>query len=427
MIDIRFVRQNPDAVKTAMTNRGKPQLCAEVDKLLEIDEQRRELSFKADNLKARQNKASKEIPAIKKSGGDATALLAEMKDIAEEIKGLEKEISTLEATQEDILLGLPNIPDSSVPVGKDENDNKEIKVVGTPTEFPYTPLPHWELGASLKMLDPERAAKVTGSRFNFYRGMGARLMRALMTYFLSTHTEHGYEELVPPFIVNADSARGTGQLPKFAEDMFKLEGENYYLIPTAEVPVTNFYRDEILTADELPIYHCAYSPCFRSEVGSAGRDTRGIIRQHQFNKVELVKFCEPEESFNELEKLLADAERILVGLGLPYRVVLLCTGDTGIASAKTYDLEVWMPSYGRYVEISSCSNFTDYQARRAQVRFKKERGDKAQFVHTLNGSGLAIGRTVAAIMENYQNGDGTITVPEVLRPFMGCDKIGVTK
>jgi len=320
----------------------------------------------------------------------------------------------------DILLRIPNMPHESVHEGTSEEDNKEIRRWGEQTEFSFQPLPHWELGTNLDILDFERASKVTGSRFNFLKGAGARLERALINFMLDLHSdEHGYTEVFPPFMVNKASATGTGQLPKFAEDMFKLEGLDYFLIPTAEVPVTNLYRDEILSMDDLPIYHVAYSACFRSEAGSHGRDTRGLVRTHQFNKVELVKFVAPENSYDELEKLTNDAEKVLQKLGLPYRVSQMCTADLGFTAAKKYDPEVWMPSYGRYVEISSCSNFEDFQARRANIRFRREKGSRPEFVHTLNGSGIAIGRCLAAILENYQQEDGSVIVPEVLRPYMG--------
>ncbi|HWP50977.1 MAG TPA: serine--tRNA ligase, partial [Clostridia bacterium] len=367
--------------------------------------------------------ASREIPAIKKAGGDVSAVMAEMKEIAAKVGELDQQLSALEAKQRDLALSIPNIPHASVPVGKDDSENVEIRRWGTPTEFPFEPKAHWDIGADLNILDPERAGKVTGKRFHFYRGLGARLERAIINYFLNTHTANGYVEILPPFMANRASMTGTGQLPKFEEDMFKLEGLEYFLIPTAEVPVTNLHRDEILSGSELPIKYCAYSACFRAEAGSAGRDTRGLIRQHQFNKVELVKFADPATSYDELEELTHEAELVLQGLGLPYRVVALSSGDLGFSSAKTYDIEVWMPSYGRYVEISSCSNFEDFQARRLACRFKYDKNDKAQLVHTLNGSGVAVGRTVAAILENFQNGDGSVTIPEALRPLMGVDKI----
>ena len=422
MLDIRRIRSNPDEVKAGVKRRGKD-MDAVVDEILAIDEKRREIGTKADGMKAEQNKASKQIPMFKKEGKDITALMAEMKLLAEEIGACDAEVSKLEARQRELLLSIPNVPHESVPTGLDDSQNPEVRRWGEPRQFPYEPKAHWDIGADLDILDPERAAKVTGKRFHFYKGLGARLERAVINFYLDQHTANGYVEVFPPFMANSASMTGTGQLPKFAEDMFKLEGLDYYLIPTAEVPVTNLYRDEILDGAKLPIKHCAYSACFRAEAGSAGRDTRGLIRQHQFNKVELVKFSRPEESYDELEKLTHDAETKLQMLGLPYHVVTLCSGDLGFSSAKTYDIEVWMPSYNRYLEISSCSNFEDYQARRANIKFKDNPKDKAQLVHTLNGSGLAIGRTVAAILENYQNEDGSVTVPEVLRPYMGVDVI----
>ena len=422
MLDIKVVRTEPERVKEAMRSRNK-NMDAEVDRVLAIDAQRRALSAQADERKAEQNQASKTIPQIKKEGGDITVIMERMKRLSEEVKGLDGQIAALETEQRTILLSIPNIPHESVPYGKDDKENQDMRHWGEPTSFEFEPQPHWDLGARLGILDPETAAKVTGARFHFYKGLGARLERAIINFFLNTHTQNGYTEILPPFMVNRASMTGTGQLPKFEEDAFKLANEDYFLIPTAEVPVTNMHRDEILDGSQLPLKYCAYSACFRAEAGSAGRDTRGLIRQHQFNKVELVKFVDPETSYEELEKLTRDAEKVLQLLGLPYRVVTLSTGDLGFSSAKTYDIEVWMPSYGRYVEISSCSNFEDYQARRAAIRFKNGPKEKARLVHTLNGSGVAVGRTVAAIMENYQNGDGSVTVPEVLRPYMGVDVI----
>ena len=423
MLDIKVIRENPERVKAAMKTRNKD-MDALVDEVLAIDAQRREITSKTDALKAEQNNASREIPRIKKEGGDISAIMARMNEIKEIIKGNDAQIAALEEKQQKIMYEFPNIPNGDIPVGKDDSDNVEIRRWSEPTRFDFEPKAHWDIGAALGILDPETAAKVTGTRFHFYKGQGARLERAIINFFLNTHTANGYTEVFPPFMVNRASMTGTGQLPKFEEDAFRLEREDYFLIPTAEVPVTNMHRNDILDGAKLPIKYCAYSACFRAEAGSAGRDTRGLIRQHQFNKVELVKFVDPETSYDELEKLTNDAERVLQLLGLPYRVVCLSTGDIGFSSAKTYDIEVWMPSYGRYVEISSCSNFEDFQARRASIRFKKTPKDKAQLVHTLNGSGVAVGRTVAAILENYQNADGTVTVPEVLVPFMGTDKIG---
>ena len=422
MLDIKIIRENPDKVKAALKTRNAD-YDEYIDSILEIDEKRRKLSTETDNLKAEQNRVTKQIPIMKKNGENTDAVMAEMKEISEKIKADNAVISELEAKQKDTLLRIPNIPSDTTPVGKDDSENVEIRKWGEPSAFDFEPLAHWDIGKNLNILDPEAAAKVTGARFHFYKGLGARLERAVISYFLNTHTENGYTEILPPYMVNRASMTGTGQLPKFEEDAFKLANNDYFLIPTAEVPVTNMHRDEIITGDSLPIKYCAYSACFRAEAGSAGRDQRGLIRQHQFNKVELVRFVEPETSFDELEKLTNDAERVLQGLGLPYRVVALSTGDIGFSSAKTYDIEVWMPSYNRYVEISSCSNFMDYQARRAGIRYKKTPKDKAQFVHTLNGSGVAVGRTVAAILENYQNADGSVTIPEALVPFMGTDTI----
>ena len=422
MLDIKKVRANPDLVKQAMKTRNKD-MDAQVDRVIAIDAERRELSAKADGVKARQNAASKDIARLKKEGGDASAIMDEMKRLAEEGKELSARAADLETEQRNILLSIPNIPHASVPVGKDDTENVEQRRWGEPRAFDFEPEAHWDIGKRLELFDPEVAAKITGKRFHVYKGLGARLERSIINFFLNTHTENGYTEILPPFMVNRASMTGTGQLPKFEEDAFKLTDPDYFLIPTAEVPVTNMHRDEILDGASLPIKYCAYSACFRAEAGSAGRDTRGLIRQHQFNKVELVKFADPATSYEELDKLTHDAERVLQLLGLPYRVVALSTGDLGFSSAKTFDIEVWMPSYGRYVEISSCSNFEDYQARRAAIRFKRDKADKAQLVHTLNGSGVAVGRTVAAILENYQNADGSVTVPEVLRPYMGVDVI----
>ncbi len=421
MLDIKLIREKPDFVKAAMKTRNK-NMDELVDEIIAIDEKRRELASKRDSLKAEQNAASREIPAIKKAGGDISEIMAKMNAVKEAIKADEDELNALEAKQKSLIYEFPNIPNATTPIGKDDTENVEIRRWGEPRKFDFDAKAHWDIGAQLNILDPETAAKVTGARFHFYRGLGARLERSIINFFLNTHTAHGYTEIFPPFMVNRASMTGTGQLPKFEEDAFKLTND-YFLIPTAEVPVTNMHRDEILDGKKLPISYCAYSACFRAEAGSAGRDTRGLIRQHQFNKVELVKFVKPENSYDELEKLTNDAERVLQLLGLPYRVVALSTGDIGFSSAKTFDIEVWMPSYGRYVEISSCSNFEDFQARRASIRYKDDAKDKAKLVHTLNGSGVAIGRTVAAILENYQNEDGSVTVPEVLREYMGTDII----
>ena len=421
MLDIKLIRENPDLVKKAMKTRNKD-MDALVDEILEIDARRRELSAKRDQLKARQNAAGKMIPQLKKEGKDTSELMAEMNAVKDAIKADDDELTALENKQKSIMYEFPNIPSETTPIGKDDSENVEIRRWGEPRKFDFEAEAHWDIGARLGILDPETAAKVTGARFHFYKGLGARLERSVINFYLNTHTKHGYTEIFPPFMVNRASMTGTGQLPKFEEDAFKLTND-YFLIPTAEVPVTNMHRDEILDGSRLPIKYCAYSACFRAEAGSAGRDTRGLIRQHQFNKVELVKFVKPEDSYKELESLTNDAERVLQLLGLPYRVVALSTGDIGFSSAKTYGIEVWMPSYGRYVEISSCSNFEDFQARRASIRYKEDAKSKAKLVHTLNGSGVAIGRTVAAILENYQNADGSITVPEVLREFMGTDVI----
>ena len=421
MLDIKLIRENPEKVKAAMKTRNKD-MDAIVDEILAIDKQVRELTQKADALKAEQNAASKQIPQIKKEGGDISEIMARMNAIKEEVKVLDADKAELAAKQKTMMYEFPNVPSETTPVGKDDSENVEVRRWGEPRNFDFEAKAHWDIGADLGLLDPETAAKVTGARFHFYRGLGARLERAIINFFLNTHTENGYTEVFPPFMVNRASMTGTGQLPKFEEDAFKLTND-YFLIPTAEVPVTNMYRDDIMDGAQLPMSFCAYSACFRAEAGSAGRDTRGLIRQHQFNKVELVKFAKPEESYAELEKLTNDAERVLQLLGLPYRVVALTTGDIGFSSAKTYDIEVWMPSYGRYVEISSCSNFEDFQARRASIRYKNGPKEKAQLVHTLNGSGVAIGRTTAAILENYQNADGKVTVPESIRPYMGVDFI----
>ena len=421
MLDIKLIRENPDLVKRAMKTRNKD-MDALVDEILEIDARRRELSAKRDQLKARQNAAGKMIPQLKKEGKDTSELMAEMNAVKDAIKADDEELTALENKQKSIMYEFPNIPSETTPIGKDDSENVEIRRWGEPRKFDFEAEAHWDIGARLGILDPETAAKVTGARFHCYKGLGARLERSIINFYLNTHTEHGYTEIFPPFMVNRASMTGTGQLPKFEEDAFKLTND-YFLIPTAEVPVTNMHRDEILDGSRLPLKYCAYSACFRAEAGSAGRDTRGLIRQHQFNKVELVKFVKPEDSYKELESLTNDAERVLQLLGLPYRVVALSTGDIGFSSAKTYDIEVWMPSYGRYVEISSCSNFEDFQARRASIRYKEDAKSKATLVHTLNGSGVAIGRTVAAILENYQNADGSVTVPEVLREYMGTDII----
>ncbi len=421
MLDIKRIRKNPEELVAAMkARRGKG---ADVTEVLALDEKRRGLIQKVEQLKAKRNEDSAKVPALKKQGEDVTGLLAEMKALADEIKGLDTELAGIDEKFDELLMKIPNIPHESVPDGADDRDNAEMRRWGSPTEFDFEPKAHWDLGEELGILDFASAGKITGARFTVYRGLGARLERAIISYYLDVHTANGYTEIFPPYMVNRASMTGTGQLPKFEEDAFKVAGTDYFLIPTAEVPVTNLHRGDILNGDDLPIKYCAYSACFRSEAGSAGRDTRGLIRQHQFNKVELVKFVKPETSYDELEKLTHDAEKVLQGLGLPYRVVCLSTGDLGFSSAKTYDIEVWMPSYGRYVEISSCSNFEDFQARRAQIRFRRDAKSKPELVHTLNGSGVAIGRTVAALLENYQQADGSVKIPEVLVPYMHCDTI----
>ncbi|MEE1116485.1 MAG: serine--tRNA ligase [Clostridia bacterium] len=422
MLDIKFLKENTEYAKERLKLRNHD-YSAEIDEAIALDTERRTLIADTEAKKAEQNRISKQIPTLKKEGKDVAPIFEEMKALSDTVKAEFAKIDEIDKRIADILLSVPNIPNPTLPVGNDDSANVEIRRWGEPTKTDFEPKAHWDLGKELNILDPDTAAKITGARFHVYRGLGARLERAIISYYLDTHTEHGYTEIFPPFMVNRDSMKGTGQLPKFEEDAFRVANNDYFLVPTAEVPVTNMHRDEILNGEDLPISYCAYTACFRAEAGSAGRDTRGLIRQHQFNKVELVKFTTPETSYDELEKLTNDAERVLQGLGLPYRVVCLSTGDIGFSSAKTYDIEVWMPSYGRYVEISSCSDFEDYQARRANIRFKANAKDKARYVHTLNGSGVAVGRTVAAILENYQNADGTITVPEALRKYMGCDVI----
>lgn len=422
MLDIKVLRDDYDHVMEVMKVRGEN--VGDIDKALALDEEKRKMQYEVQQLKAKKNEVSKQIPMMKKEGKDVEPIFAEMKEIGEKEKDLDTKIRDTEEELEKIMMTIPNIPHPSVPIGETDEDNVEVRRWGEPTKFDFEPQAHWDIGENLKILDFERAAKVSGSRFTFYKGLGARLERSIINFFLDTHTmKNGYNEVLPPYMVLRESMVGTGQLPKFEEDAYKTTGDEYFLIPTAEVPVTNLYRNEILDGKSLPIKHVAYSACFRAEAGSAGRDTRGLIRQHQFNKVELVKFANPETSYDELEKLVRDAESVLQLLGLPYRVVNICTGDLGFTAAKKYDIEVWMPSYNRYVEISSCSNFEDFQARRANIKFKMDIKDKAKYVHTLNGSGVAIGRTVAAILENYQNADGSVTVPEVLRPFMGTDII----
>ena len=417
MLNLKWLRENSDCAKARLATRGTD-YAAPIDEALALDDKRRALISETEQCKAKQNAISKQVPQMKKEGKPTDELFARMKALSDKTAEDDRMIAAYDEQIETILLNIPNLPHESVVVGADDSANAVMRKWGEPRTFGFAPKAHWELGESLHLLDPEAAAKVTGARFHFYRGMGAKLERAVMNFYLDTHTDAGYLEIFPPFLVNRDSMRGTGQLPKFEEDAFKVSNTDYFLIPTAEVPVTNMHKNEILDGKDLPLKYCAYSACFRAEAGSAGRDTRGLIRQHQFNKVELVKFVRPEQSYEELELLTRDAGHVLELLGLPYRVSLLSTGDMGFSSAKTYDLEVYMPSYGRYVEISSCSNFEDYQARRANIRFKDGPKDKAQYVHTLNGSGVALGRTTAAIMENYQNEDGSITVPEVLRPYL---------
>ena len=415
MLDIKLLRQDPEAVTAALAKRGGS---FAIDQVLEEDGKRRALIYEMEQLRAEQNVASDAIGAAKKAKQDASEAIAAMKTIKDQIAVLEEQVREVDASLADLLLGIPNLPDESLPVGKDEASNREERKWGEVPTFDFEPKDHVALGESLGILDFECAAKLTGARFCLSRGAGARLERALINFMIDTHTEkHGYTEILPPFMVNSQSMQGTGQLPKFAADGFRITDTDYWLIPTAEVPVTNIHRDEILSDADLPIYYAAYTPCFRSEAGAYGKDTRGMIRQHQFNKVEMVKFTRPEDSWDELEKLTNNAEAILQALGLPYRVMTLCTGDLGFSAAKTYDLEVWLPGQSAYREISSCSNFTDYQARRANIRFKRDK--KPEFVHTINGSGLAVGRTLVAVLENYQQADGSVIVPEVLRGYMG--------
>jgi seryl-tRNA synthetase len=418
MLDVKLLRANFAEVKEKLQHRGED--LSDFGKFEELDVRRRELIVDSEALKSKRNEVSQQVAFLKREKKDADHLIAEMREVGDKIKGIDDELRGVEETLEQLLLSIPNIPHESVPVGDTEDENIEIRKWGTVPEFGFEPKPHWEVAEKLGILDFERAGKVTGSRFVFYKGLGARLERALISFMLDLHVdEHGYKEVLPPYMVNRASMIGTGQLPKFEEDAFKVSDMDYFLIPTAEVPVTNMHRDEILSGEELPIKYAAYSACFRSEAGSAGRDTRGLIRQHQFNKVELVKFVKPEESYEELEKLTNNAEKVLQLLGLPYHVLSMCTGDLGFTAAKKYDIEVWIPSANVYREISSCSNFEAFQARRANIRFRRDPKAKLEFVHTLNGSGLAIGRTVAAILENFQQEDGSVIIPEVLRPYMG--------
>ncbi len=416
MLDLKFVREHLDQVKRALELRGSQ---ISLDRFQELDEKRRHLIQRVEELRNKRNTVSQQIGKIKKEGGDAGALIEEMKQVGQSIKELEAQLENIQEEIDRIMLSLPNIPHDSVPIGKSEEDNVVVKRWGDIPSFSFEPVPHWEIGEKTGILDFKRAAKITGSRFVVYMGLGAMLERALINFMLDLHREkHGYMEVMPPVIVNSASLYGTGQLPKFEEDLFRLNFKDYYLIPTAEVPVTNLHRDEILSEEELPKYYAAYTPCFRSEAGSYGRDVKGIIRQHQFNKVELVKFVRPDTSYDELESLLMDAEEVLQLLEIPYRVVTLCTGDLGFSAAKTYDIEVWLPGQDRFCEISSCSNFEDFQARRANIRYRPKGKKKTRFVHTLNGSGLAVGRTVVAILENYQQEDGSVRIPKKLIPYM---------
>ena len=422
MLDIKRIKQDLENIKHLMDLRGEADFSLE--EVIALDNKRIELLQKVEVMKSESNADSKLIPQYKKEGKDTTELMADLKRLSDGIKVLDEEVKAVETELFNKMLTIPNVPNPKVIKGDTDEDNLEIRKWGEPTKFDFEAKAHWDVGTDLGILDFEAGGKITGARFTLYKDLGARLERSVMNFFLDTHTaQHGYREMLPPFIANRQSFIGTGQLPKFEEDMFKLEGFEYFLVPTAEVPVTNIHRDEVLSADELTIKYCAYTPCFRAEAGSAGRDTRGLIRQHQFNKVELVKFTKPEDSYDELEKLTADAEKVLQMLGLPYRVVQICSGDLGFTAAFKYDLEVWMPSYGRYVEISSCSNFEDFQSKRANIRFKRDKASKPEFVHTLNGSGVAIGRAVSAILENYQMADGSVKVPDVLVPYMGTDII----
>ena len=428
MLDARYLRENLENVRERLLTRGIKERLS-LESFTNLDNRRRDALREVEALKNKRNIASEEIGRLKKEGiaqDILDARAAEMKGVSTEIKKLDDQLSLFDENLKTYLYNIPNIPHESVPVGSSDRDNVEVKMWGSQREFSFTPRPHWEIGESLDILDFDRGAKITGARFTLYKGLGARLERALINFMLDLHTgKHGYTEVLPPFIVNRESMTGTGQLPKFEEDLFKLDGLDYFLVPTAEVPVTNIHRDEILPAHVLPVKYVAYTPCFRKEAGSYGKDTRGLIRQHQFNKVELVKFTTPEKSYEELEALLSDAEEVLSKLNLPYRVVVLCTGDMGFSSAKTYDIEVWLPGQNVYREISSCSNFEDFQARRAGIRFRRSEKSKPELVHTINGSGLAVGRTLVAILENYQQEDGTVVIPEVLRPYMGgVERIG---
>ena len=425
MLDMKFVRDNLDVVRDMLKKRNNS---LNLDGFAELEKKRRDILNESDNLKSQKNSTSKKIGELRKAGEDTEKISAEVRELGKKISALDAEVRDVEEKLREILLSIPNMPADDVPVGADDTQNPEIRRWGEPRKFEFEPKAHWDIGIDLNILDFDRASKVTGARFTFYRGLGARLERACINFMMDLHAnKHGYTEMLAPYIVNRNSMIGTGQLPKFAEDMFKLEGMDYYLVPTAEVPTTNYHRDEILPAEILPEYFSCYTACFRAEAGAAGRDTRGLIRQHQFNKVELIKFTKPEESWAELESMVAAAEDVLKVLEIPYRVVLLCTGDMSFTSAKTYDIEVWMPAQNKYREISSCSNCTDYQARRANIKFKRDNKSKPEFVHTLNGSGIAVGRTVAAILENYQQADGSVVIPKALVPYMGVEKISVEK
>ncbi|MDF2947965.1 MAG: serS [Bacillales bacterium] len=418
MLDLKFLRENFEDVKQKLQFRGED--LSDLGKFESLDLQRRKLIQETEELKTKRNVVTLQVSEMKKNGQDASEIISEMREVGDRIKEIDNDLRKTEEDLDNLLMSIPNIPHESVPVGESEDDNIPVRQIGEVRDFGFEPKPHWEVATALGILDFERAGKVTGSRFVFYKGLGARLERALINFMLDLHVDqHGYEEFLPPFLVNRASMVGTGQLPKFEEDAFRIESDDYFLIPTSEVPVTNYHRDEILSSDDLPKYYAAYSACFRSEAGSAGRDTRGLIRQHQFNKVELVKFVKPEDSYEELEKLTNNAEKVLQLLGLPYQVLSMCTADLGFTAAKKYDIEVWIPSYNSYREISSCSNFEAFQARRANIRFRRDPKAKPEFVHTLNGSGLAIGRTVAAILENYQTESGTVMIPEALVPYMG--------
>ena len=416
MLDIKMIRQNTDEIKERLATRGVK--AEKIDALLEKDKRRRELLVETEGLKQKRNEVSAEIANAKRNKQDATDAIKEMREVGAKIKSLDEELEEVEATVKDMASRLPNLPNPTIPVGPDESANVELRKVGTPREFDFEPKAHWDIGEDLGILDFDRGAKVSGARFVYYKGLGARLERAVYNFMLDEHAKEGYTEMLPPYIVNAQTMYGTGQFPKFKEHVYQLNGEDMTLIPTAEVPLTNYYRDEVIPMEKLPVYFTALTPCFRSEAGSAGRDTRGLIRMHQFNKVEMVKFSKPENSYDELEKMTQNAGNIMEKLGLPYHVITLSTGDMGFSAAMTHDLEVWMPAQNKYREISSCSNCEDFQARRAHIQYRDENG-KLNFVHTLNGSGLAVGRTVAAILENYQNEDGSVTVPEALRPYLG--------